>query len=197
MTDEIRGPTAQERRNGLYYLLGALAFMLIPIVWGIVLANTGSEGNEESSGMAGADTGAVSTTAPETARPNLALAATVVETSSDFNDNFTGANAIDGSIATEWSTRGDGDDAYIVIDLGSAQEITGIGFRTREMTDGTSITNSFTVTIDDGATQGPFAAGIGFVEVDIDPVMGQVVRIDMAETTGGNTGAIEIEIYGA
>jgi len=197
MDAEIHEPTPEERRRGLYYLLGALALLLIPIIWGIVLANTGGESNEETSGMAGSDTAGVSTTNPETARVNLALDATVLETSSDFSDNFAGANAIDGSIATEWSSRGDGNDAYIVIDLGSPQEITGIGFRTREMTDGTAITNSITITIDTGEPLGPFAAGIGFVEIDLDAMTGQVVRIDMADTTGGNTGAIEIEIYGS
>jgi hypothetical protein len=196
MTDEIHEPTPEERRKGFFYLLGALALLLIPIIWGIVLANTGSESNEETSGMAGSEATNVSTTAPEVARTNLALTATVVETSSDFNENFVGANAIDGSIATEWSTRGDGDDAYIVIDLGTPKEITGVGFRTREMTDGTSVTTTFTVTIDEGETLGPFTAGIAFAEVDLGPMTGQIVRIDMAETTGGNTGAIEIEIYG-
>jgi hypothetical protein len=196
MTDEIHEPTPEERRKGLFYLLGALALLLIPIIWGIVLANTGSESNEETSGMAGSDAVDVSTTAPEMARTNLALTATVVETSSDFSDNFTGTNAIDGSIATEWSTRGDGDDAYIVIDLGAPQEITGIGFRTREMTDGTSITNTYWVSIDGGEALGPFDAGIGFAESDFSGY-GQIVRIDMGETTGGNTGAIEIEIYGS
>lgn len=191
-----RPPTEEERRKGKYFLLGALALMLIPIITGIVLANTGSENNEESSGMGTSVTGAVETTSPATARTNLALGATVVETSSDFSDNFVGANAIDGSITTEWSTRGDGDDAYIVIDLGSPQDITGIGFRTREMTDGSAITDTYTVTVDGGETLGPFDAGVGFAESTF-AASGQVVRIDMGSTTGGNTGAIEIEIYGA
>jgi hypothetical protein len=135
------------------------------------------------------------TVASEFARPNLALVATVVETSSDFNETFAGSNASDGSIATEWSSRGDGDDAYIVIDLGAPQNITGIGFRTREMSDGTSITNTYTVTIDGGEALGPFPAGIGMSVSDF-PATGQVVKIDKDTTTSGNTGAVEIEIYG-
>jgi hypothetical protein len=129
------------------------------------------------------------------AAPNLSLGATVLETSSDFSDNFAGANAIDGSLSTEWSSRGDGDDAYIVIDLGAEMDISGIGFRTREMSDGTSITNTYTVSIDDGAVLGPFDAGVGLVATDLEAT-GQVFRIEMKETTGGNTGAVEIEIYG-
>jgi len=128
-------------------------------------------------------------------RSNLSLDATDVETSSDFSAGFAGANAIDGSLSTEWSSRGDGDDAYIVIDLGVPMEITGIGFRTREMSDGTSITNSYTVAVDGGETLGPFEAGIGLVVSDF-TATGQVLRIEMNTTTGGNTGAVEIEIYG-
>jgi len=129
------------------------------------------------------------------ARSNLALDAADVETSSDFSASFAGTNAIDGSLSTEWSSRGDGDDAYIVIDLGVPMEITGIGFRTREMSDGTSITNSYTVSVDGGEALGPFEAGIGLVVSDF-TATGRAFRIDMNTTTGGNTGAVEIEIYG-
>ena len=128
-------------------------------------------------------------------RSNLSLEATVVETSSDFSSSFAGVNAIDGLLSTEWSSRGDGDDAYIVIDVGAPMEVTGIGFRTREMSDGTSITNSYTVSVDGGEALGPFDAGIGLVVSDFSAA-GQVFRIDMNTTTGGNTGAVEIEIYG-
>lgn len=191
-------PTAEERRKGLYYLFGGLALMLIPIIFGIVLANTGGDPNEEASGMPTAPGGvATESDVPgTTARTNLAVGASVVETSSEFNENFAGSNAIDGSLATEWSTRGDGDEAFIVIDLGAPQEITGVGFRTREMSDGTSTTESYTVTIDDGESLGPFDAGVGLVVSDF-TATGQVVRIDLVTTTGGNTGAVEIEIYGS
>jgi len=129
------------------------------------------------------------------ARSNLSLDASVVETSSDFNSSFAGANAIDGSLSTEWSSLGDGDDAFIVIDLGAPMEVSGLGFRTREMSDGTAITNTYTVSVDNGEVLGPFNAGFGLVVTDF-VVTGQVFRVEMAETTGGNTGAVEIEIYG-
>ena len=128
-------------------------------------------------------------------RTNLSLGATVVEASSDFNEAFAGSNAIDGSISTEWSSRGDGDDAYIVIDLGSPMDVTGFGFRTREMSDGTSITNSYTVTVDGDEVLGPFQAGLGLTVSDV-TLTGQLFRFDLVDTTGGNTGAVEIEIYG-
>ena len=74
--------------------------------------------------------------------------------------------------------------------------MTGVGFRTREMSDGTSITNSFTVTVDGGDTFGPFEAGLGLAVGDFEAT-GRVFRIDIDSSTGGNTGAVEIEIYGS
>ncbi|TDI54811.1 MAG: discoidin domain-containing protein [Acidobacteria bacterium] len=127
---------------------------------------------------------------------NLALGATVLDVSSVFSDSWSGENAVDGDINTEWATKGSGDDAYIVIDLGSSQQITGVEFITRTMSDGTATTTEFTVTVDDGDTYGPFPAGDQddprFVVVDFS---GQVLRFDVAVSTGGNTGAIEIRAF--
>ncbi len=128
--------------------------------------------------------------------PNIALDAIVVEVSSEFSDAFAARNAIDGDISTEWSSRGDGNDAYIVLDLAGPVEVIGVGFRTRSMGDGTAITNSFTVTVDGQEPLGPFPAGAGLAIAEISFV-GRTIRIDVEESTGGNTGAIEIEIYGA
>ena len=103
---------------------------------------------------------------------------------------------MDGDLATEWSTRGDGDDGYIVIDLGSAREIAGVEFLTRTMTDGTATTSTFWVTVDDGPRLGPFAAGnpadTAYAEV---AVTGQTLRFEIESSTGGNTGAIEIRVF--
>jgi hypothetical protein len=127
---------------------------------------------------------------------NVAEGAAVLDVSSVFSGSWLGENAFDGDMATEWATKGSGDDAFIVVDLGSAQEITGVEFITRTMSDGTATTTEFTVTVDDGGTYGPFPAGDqtdpGFVEVAF---TGQVLRFDTAVSTGGNTGAIEIRAY--
>jgi len=131
-----------------------------------------------------------------TPAPNIAVGATVLDVSSEFSDSFAGANAVDGSLSTEWSSAGDGDDSFITIDLGSPAEVKGVGFRTREMSDGTSITNSFTITVDDQNTFGPFDAGPGLVVVPIE-FSGQTVRFDVETSTGGNTGAVEVEVYGS
>ena len=136
------------------------------------------------------------TTPPATDNPlgtNIAPTGTITDVRSEFSDAFAATNAIDGNLATEWSTAGDGDNAYIEIDLGQPRAITAIAFRTRQMTDGTAITNTFTITIDD-QQYGPYPTGTEPAIFD-EPVTGQTIRIDADQTTGGNTGATEIEVY--
>jgi hypothetical protein len=127
--------------------------------------------------------------------PNLALDGTVAEVSSEFNDSFAAANATDDVGTTEWSSSGDGDDAFITIDLGTEREIAGVEFITRSMLDGTAIANTFTVSIDGGEPIGPFPAGTAvdpnFASVD---ATGRMVRFDVEESTGGNVGAVEVRI---
>lgn len=127
---------------------------------------------------------------------NLALTATVVEVSSEFSDSWGAKNAIDGNLNTEWSTAGDGDDAFITIDLGEAREVAGVEFLTRTMTDGTATTTTFFVVVDQGERFGPFEAGNPanprFAEVDF---VGKVLRFEVDASTGGNTGAIEIRVF--
>lgn len=124
---------------------------------------------------------------------NIAPTGTITAVSSEFSDAFAATNAIDGNIGTEWSTADDGDNAYIEIDLGQPQSITAIAFRTRQMTDGTAITETFTVTIDN-QVYGPYPTGTE-PAVLAEPVTARTVRADAQQTTGGNTGATEIEIY--
>jgi hypothetical protein len=126
---------------------------------------------------------------------NVATTATIAGVSSAFSDAFAAELAIDGDLASEWSSAGDGDEAWIEVDLGATREVRAIAFRTREMTDGSAITTSFTVTID-GSVFGPFPTGSTPSELD-QPVPGRMLRFDAEQTTGGNTGATEIEIYAA
>lgn len=129
--------------------------------------------------------------------PNLAVGAMVVDVSSEFNASFAADNAVDGDPSTEWSTRGDGDGGFITIDLGATAEIGGLEFITRSMADGSAITTEYRVTIDGGDTLGPFPAGSPadrrFQEVT---ATGRVLRFDIVSSTGGNTGAVEIGVYG-
>ena len=125
--------------------------------------------------------------------PNIAPSGTVISASSEFSDSFAAANAIDGDLGTEWSTAGDGDDAWIEIDLGQTHDISAVSYLTRQMTDGSAITDTFTMTID-GQVFGPFTVEATPIALD-DPVTGRVLRFDADQTTGGNTGATEIEVY--
>ncbi|MEX1044262.1 MAG: discoidin domain-containing protein [Acidimicrobiia bacterium] len=122
---------------------------------------------------------------------NVAIDAAVVEVSSEFSDDFTAANAVDGDLGTEWSSQGDGDDAFLTVDLGRIVDATAVLFRTRSMGDGSSITETFNVVVD-GTTFGPFPAGADPVEVSF---TGQIVTFEVASSTGGNTGAVEVEIF--
>lgn len=124
---------------------------------------------------------------------NIATTGTITAVSSEFSDSFAAANTIDGDLGTEWSTAADGNNAWIEIDLGQLHEITAVSYHTRQMTDGTAITETFTVTID-GQTLDPFTVASTPIALD-EPVTGRVVRFDADQTTGGNTGATEIEVY--
>jgi hypothetical protein len=133
------------------------------------------------------------TPVPSASAPvDLALGARVVDVSSEYSADFAAANAVDGDPSTEWSTRGDGDNAFITLDLGSPTAIAAVEFQTRSMSDGSATTHSFTVTAN-GTTYGPFPAD----ESAPLQVTAQVLRFDVATSTGGNTGATEIEIFGA
>ena len=125
---------------------------------------------------------------------NVAVGAEVVDVSSEFSDTFGAGNAADGDPTTEWSSAGDGDDASITLDLGREVDVAGVALRSRSMSDGTSVVETFTVTVDDGETYGPFDAGATTTVNEAD-FTGQVIRIDAEQTSGGNTGAAEIEVY--
>jgi len=123
--------------------------------------------------------------------PNAASGATVVEASSEFSPAFAASNAIDGDLATEWSSAGDGDNAFITIDLGEPTAVVAVGFRTRSMGDGSAITSTFTVDVD-GESFGPFPAGDAPTEVAFE---GRILTYRVATSSGGNTGAIEVEAF--
>jgi hypothetical protein len=123
---------------------------------------------------------------------NFALQADVTDVSSEFSETFAAEHAIDGDPSTEWSTQGDGDNAYIVLDLGRDVEVVAVGFHTRTMSDGTAETATFTVTVDNDETHGPYPVGLSEITFT-----GRILRFDVEESTGGNTGATEIEVFAA
>ena len=126
----------------------------------------------------------------------------VTDVSSNFgnaaNDATWGAsNAIDGSMSTEWSTNGDGDDAWVTIDFGQMRNIERFGFRSRKMADGTSIVTSVRIVLDGDAAMGPFSTPDPDERYvfDITPTLTRSVRVEAVTTTGGNTGAKEIQFF--
>lgn len=126
---------------------------------------------------------------------NLAEGAALIAVSSEFSDAWAGENALDGDMSTEWATSGDGSEGFIEIDLGAESEIVGFEFITRSMADGSAVTTEYTVDVD-GEMFGPFGAGTpatpGFAAVE---TSGRTVRFDISDSSGGNTGAIEIGVF--
>lgn len=129
--------------------------------------------------------------------PNLAQGASIVDVSSEFNEAFGAANAVDGDLSTEWSSAGDGDNAFLTLDLGRPTSISVVEFLTRSMTDGTATAETFTVVVDGGAAIGPPPAGnpADPRPASID-VTGTEFTFQVESSTGGNTGAVEIRMFG-
>jgi hypothetical protein len=155
------------------------------------------EGTDEA-GRSYAGAGGTFRTDPAPTLPagrNLAPAAKVTAVSSQYSDAYAAANAIDDNPSTEWATKGDGDHASITVDLGRTFNITGVGFRTRQMSDGTSIITAIEIVID-GHRYGPFKTARGLSVIRLH-ARGRTVRIDAVHSTGGNTGAQDIAIYGS
>ena len=139
---------------------------------------------------------------PEANLASLDNGARVVAVSSAFGgaalgEPWGGEGAIDGDPTTQWSSDGDGDDAWIEIELAEPAAVVRIGFWTRTMGTSAEI-RSFQVVSDDGETHGPFAlagpADMSYFDVDFTT---QRLRFEAVETSAGNTGAVEIEVYAA
>jgi hypothetical protein len=127
---------------------------------------------------------------------DVAVGAKVVAVSSQWSYAYRAANAIDGNLSTEWASNGDGNRAFITIDLGREHKVTGIAFITREMADGSAIAKTFAVVVDGQRRYGPFPAG-NRLDLRVAPVAftGRRLRFEVVTSTGGNTGAAEIEVF--
>ncbi len=146
---------------------------------------------------------------PRPSGDNVALlssGARVVGTSSNFGGaensaTWGGGQAIDGDASTQWSSDGDGDDAWIELELelelADETVVTALGLWTRTMGSSAQI-SSFQVITDQGETAGPFrlddAAGVEYFETALTTSR---LRFEVIESSGGNTGAVEIEVYGS
>ena len=132
---------------------------------------------------------------------SLSTGARVSAVSSNYASGTNGSafgadKAIDGDPHTEWSSDGDGNDAWIEIELASEIRVSAVGFWTRTMGTSAEVT-TFQVVTDRGETAGPFelgSAGRGFY-VDTG-LTARRLRFETLDSSGGNTGAVEIEVYG-
>ncbi len=147
------------------------------------------------------------TSDPSASRPegtNLALlskGARLVGVSSNYgggdNSGQYGADrAFDGDPSTQWSSNGDGNKAWVEVELASPAHITSVGLWTRTMGSSAQIF-SFQVLADDGRIYGPFkledAGAVHYFPVGFTT---KKLRFEAIDTSGGNTGAVEIEVYG-
>ena len=137
------------------------------------------------------------TTRRETFQPgrDVAVGAKIVAVSSQWSSAFAAANAVDGNLSTAWASNGDGDRAFIDIDLGRQRKVTGISFVTREMSDGSAVTRTFAVVVDGRRRYGPFPAGSARPAHSAGVVHRPLPSFRGRQSTGGNTGAAEIEVF--
>lgn len=147
-----------------------------------------------------------STTSPIRGMTNIALlsaGAQISEVSSNFggagNGETWGADAaLDGLMGTEWSSNGDGDAAFLILEWSEPQAFRALGYRSRKMADGSSIVKSVRLVLDGGQQLGPFVTpdpDEHYVFEFDGAVVAQRVRLEAVNTTGGNTGAKEIELF--
>lgn len=106
-------------------------------------------------------------------------------------------SAFDGNPNTAWSSAGDGDGAWVEVQLAGVARIDRVEFWSRAMTDGSSITRQFTITTDDGTVYGPYTVENTDNAYTFETaIQAERLRFDLMDTTGGNTGAVEIAVYG-
>ena len=128
--------------------------------------------------------------------------AEVLEVSSNFNNGANDGswgilNAFDDDPNTQWSSNGDGNDAFFTVALGEASQINIISFWTRTMSNNTAQIFSFTVTTETGDVYGPFdlADPEEAYEFEVDFVA-ETLRFDVVDSNGGNTGAVDVAVFG-
>jgi hypothetical protein len=128
--------------------------------------------------------------------------ATIIGVSSNFGDQANDGSwgimsALDGNPNTAWSSNGDGSEAWFEVELGQPSLITGVEFWTRFMSDGTAQIFEFTITTDAGDMYGPFELPDAEQSYTFDvEIEASSLRFDVTDSSGGNTGAVEIAVYG-
>ncbi len=133
---------------------------------------------------------------------SLEAGARVLDVSSNFggagNDETWGANSsIDSNRGSAWSSNGDGNDAYIEIELAQQTNLSAIEVWTRSMSNGTAQIFSFTLTTDAGLVLGPFSLEDAEQSYRFDvEAVAHSIRLDVIDSSGGNTGLVEFAVFG-
>ena len=132
---------------------------------------------------------------------SLEKGGSISDVSSNWGGDPSGAfgakNAIDDDPGTEWSSQGEGNEAWIEIKLPEKIEISAIGFWTRTMGDTGQISKIRAITGTGkllGEFQIPSADELHVYQVPRSTT--GKVRFEVLESSGGNTGAREIKVFG-
>lgn len=115
----------------------------------------------------------------------------------DLLERWGAGSAFDDNPNTEWSTAGDGDEAWIEVKLAERAQIDSVAFQSRSMNDGSAITRIFTITTGEGDEFGPYELPNADDAYTFEtPIEAQILRFALTETTGGNTGVVDIAVFG-
>ncbi|MEK6220635.1 MAG: discoidin domain-containing protein [Chloroflexota bacterium] len=107
------------------------------------------------------------------------------------------ASAFDDNPNTEWSSAGDGSDAWVEVKLAQPASVSAVSFQSRAMSNGTAITLAFTITTESGETLGPFEIPDTNQPYEFEMTFeAHTLRFDLLDTTGGNTGVVDIAVFG-
>jgi hypothetical protein len=142
-----------------------------------------------------------------------AQGAFILDVSSSYSESYSAFNAIDEEPSTEWSSAGDGNDAYVTIQLPFAANIVYVDFHTRTMTTSAQISeyqveagNMIEVlNVVAASCQVPDATKAYECDLDLsdenDPLSAgarnvTLVTFRVINSSGGNTGAVDLRVYG-
>jgi hypothetical protein len=125
----------------------------------------------------------------------LARGARILAVSSEFSDAWGATRAIDGQPNTAWSSQGDGDDAFITVELPTEVQVSGFGLWTRTMVSSAQII-TFQVTTPAGQVFGPFEVpDASTLYAFPAEVVGRRFTFEVLSSSGGNTGAVEVAVF--
>ena len=144
---------------------------------------------------------------------SVSQGAFVLDVSSSYSEAYLASNAIDEDPSTQWSSKGDGDDAYITIQLPFPSNIVSVDFHTRTMGTSAQIakysveagnifdnlevvakscvvpdaTKSYRCDLDLNDENDLLSGGMRNVTL---------VSFKVTDSSGGNTGAVGLSVYG-